>query len=733
MATLIDIPASTLWGQALLSLALGLSALQAVGWYRRWLPTVLLFCLLTAFAILIVAHLTDDFRLLNVAMHSHQAKPWLYKLAGVWGNHEGSMLLWVLILAGYNRACVTPPTARITLGILLVGFLGFLLLASDPFTYLVEAPTQGEDLNPLLQDISLMVHPPFLYAGLVGLSIPFSLSISILIAGQLSSTLLKQLQIGTLVAWCFLTLGLGLGSFWAYYELGWGGWWFWDPVENLALMPWLVSTALLHSLRAVERAQVLKLWALFLCLLGFSLSLISTFLVRSGLLVSVHNFAVDPTRGWLLLSLTILVIAGAVGIWCCRWPLFVRQETLQTTPFSRSGLILLNNILILFVLVVLMIGTFYPIIMSFSDHPVSIGAPYFQKLLIPLMIPLLVIMVCVPWFTWSPRAWADIWPSLLPAFIVAGSSCGFLYLYIQPHFLSLLMSALALGTLVATLQRMKRYPWHQQGMAVAHIGFAIFVLGAVVATEGEQEKLVTMSIGEKLSIAGYTLAFAEVKDAQGPNYTTKKADLQLYQGKELIGNLTPERRLYWTQGTYHNETAIYSLGLSHLYAMLGEAYDKDRWSIHIYYKPWINLLWGGALVILLGGVIALAARCRKLSALCLLLLYLGPSAHSMNSHEQLADPHLEGIARQMGQGLYCPVCTGQTIDDSQASFAVTLRSYIRQQLRKGVDRDTIQNELVGRFGESICLAPTDRWLWVAPWLFLGLVLFELSRRWWYRS
>jgi len=733
MAILMTIPAPTLWGQGFLTLALSLSIFQTIGWYRRWLPTALLFCLLTAFAILIGAHLNDDFRLLNVVAHSHQAKPWLYKLAGVWGNHEGSMLLWILMLAGYNRAFIMPSAARITVGILMSGFLGFLLLSSDPFTYLIEAPTQGEDLNPLLQDISLMIHPPFLYAGLVGLSIPFSLSISILIAGQWSSTLLKQLQMGTLVAWCFLTLGLGLGSFWAYYELGWGGWWFWDPVENLALMPWLVSTALVHTLRAVERAQVLKLWALFLCLLGFSLSLISTFLVRSGLLVSVHNFAVDPTRGWLLLSLTILVIAGAVGIWCCRWPLFVQQDTLQTTPLSRSGLILLNNILILFVLVVLMIGTFYPIIMSFSDHPVSIGAPYFQKLLIPLMIPLLVIMVCVPWFTWSPRAWADIWPSLLPAFIMAGSSCGFLYLYIQPRCLALCVGSLALGTLVASLQRMKHYPWHQQGMAVAHVGFAIFVLGAVGATEGEQEKLVTLSVGGTLPISDYTLVFAGVKEAQGPNYTTKKADLQLYQGKELIGNLTPEQRLYWTQGTYHNETAIYSLGLSHLYAMLGETYDKDHWSVHVYYKPWINLLWSGILVILLGGVISLVARSRKFSSLCLLLFYFTMPAHAVNAYEQLADSRLEKVARQMGQTLYCPVCAGQTLDDSQASFAETLRGYIRQQLRKGIDRDTIQNELVDRFGESILLAPTDRWLWIAPWLLLGVTLFTLSRRWWYRS
>jgi cytochrome c-type biogenesis protein CcmF len=742
MATLMGIPAPTVWGQGLLAIALVLSSLQAVGWQRRWVPLASLTCVFLAFVVLITAHLTDDFCLLNVFAHSHQAKPWLYKLGGAWGNHEGSMLLWVLILAGYNSALIrrtTPPAARMTMGILMAGFLGFLLLASDPFTYLIEAPTQGQDLNPLLQDISLMIHPPFLYAGLVGLSVPFALGVAILIEGQWSPPLLKQLHIGALVAWCFLTLGLGLGSFWAYYELGWGGWWFWDPVENVALMPWLVATALIHSLRAVACASALRLWTLFLCLLGFSLSLIGSFLVRSGLLVSVHSFAVDPTRGWLLLSLTILIMGAAGGIWCYRWSLFVRQSTVSTTPLSRTGMILLNNTFILFALFVLSIGTFYPIVRSFSDHPLSIGAPYFQTLLVPLMVPLLIMMACVPWLMWTRCAWADIWPSLLPAFIVTGSSYGLLYLYAQPRLLPLLIAALALGMVIASLQglvqglRLGR-AWYQQGMLVAHIGFAILLLGMVGATEGEQEKLVTVSVGESLPIAGYTLVLASVNHTEGPNYTAERADLQLYQGKRFLKSLTPERRFYWTQGVHHNETAIYSLGLSHVYVMLGEPYGKGRWSIHIYYKPWVNLLWGGVVIMLLGGGgVTLVARSRTLSLLCLLLLYLSVPANAVNAHEQLTDTHLEAVARQISQGLYCPVCSGQTIDDSQAPFAETLRRYIRQRLREGADQDTIQHDMVARFGESILLTPRDHWLWIMPWLLMGLVIMGISGRWWQRS
>jgi len=740
MATLMGIPAPTLCGQGLLSFALILSALQAIGWQRRWIPLSLLVCLLLSFVVLINAHLTDDFRLLNVVMHSHQAKPWLYKLAGVWGNHEGSMLLWVLMLASYNSIFIkhtTPPAASITMGILMVGFLGFLLLASDPFTYLIEVPVQGEDLNPLLQDVSLVIHPPFLYAGLVGLSIPFALGIAILIKGQWSLLFIRQLRIGTLVAWCFLTLGLGLGSFWAYYELGWGGWWFWDPVENIALMPWLVATALIHSLRAVESANALRLWTLFLCLLGFSLSLIGSFLVRSGLLTSIHNFAVDPTRGWLLLSLTILVVGCAGGIWCYRWPLFVKQSTQTTMPLSRTGMILLNNIFMLFALLVLSIGTFYPIVRSFTDRPLSIGAPYFQTLLVPLMVPLLIMMASVPSLMWSRRAWADIWPSLLPAFIVTGSTCGLLYLYVQPKFLPLLIAALAVGMIVANLQGViqklrQRRAWDQQGMTVAHIGFAILLLGMVGVTEGEQEKLVTLSIGETLPIAGYTFVLARVESTEGPNYTADKADLQLYKGNQFLNSLMPERRFYWTQGVHHNETAIYSLGLSQVYVMLGESYGKGRWSIHVYYKPWINLLWGGVIVMLLGGGMSLMTRARMFSSLYILLFCLSTSTYAINAHEQLSDAHLEAVARQISQELYCPVCSGQTIDDSQAAFAETLRRYIRQRLREGADRATIQHELVAHFGESILLSPRAHWLWLVPYLLLGLAIMGMGGCWWHR-
>ncbi|MEI8294964.1 MAG: heme lyase CcmF/NrfE family subunit [Alphaproteobacteria bacterium] len=618
---MMGIPVPALLGQALLGVGFVLAACQAVGAKypsgqsqgqvqgQAQLPLAQLACLLLAFAVLINAHISDDFRLLNVVQHSHQAKPWLYKLGGVWGNHEGSMLLWVLILAAYNCAFALAYAARITMGILLAGFLGFILLASDPFAYLTEVPAAGDDLNPLLQDVSLMIHPPFLYAGLVGLSVPFALGIAALIEGELRPPILKQLQRGALAAWLFLTLGLGLGSFWAYYELGWGGWWFWDPVENVALMPWLVATALIHSLRGVECTGALRLWTLFLCLLGFSLSLIGSFLVRSGLLTSVHSFAVDPMRGWLLLILTVMVMVSAAFVWCYRWPLFVQKDRVPTTPLSRIGMILLNNIFILFALFVVSVGTFYPIIRSFGDHPLSIGAPYFQTLLVPLMVPLLIMMTWVPWLMWSKKAWADIWPNLLPAFIITGSSYGILYLYAHPRFLPLLIAALALGMAVASLQGMVRslrqHSWRNQGMAVAHIGFAVLLLGMVGVVQGEQEKLAALSLGEGLPIAGYTLVFAGVEHTKGPNYTAERADLQLYQGKRLLSSLMPERRLYWTQGVHHSETAIYSSIFSHVYVVLGEPYDNGRWSIHVYYKPWMNLLWGGVLIMILGGMLSL--------------------------------------------------------------------------------------------------------------------------------
>lgn len=613
-------------GQGLLSAAL-ISALLQACWSFKTLQSQKLVVyaqslfLGSAFLCLIWAHVTSDFSLVNVVLHSHTAKPLLYKISGVWGNHEGSMLLWVLLLSCFGSLLATQidrlplKSKHISLtlmGYMSVGFVGFILLSSDPFQILVESVQEGRDLNPLLQDPSLAIHPPSLYMGYVGCSVPFVLACHALIVKSVTVDWARFVRPWALLAWTFLTLGLGLGSFWAYYELGWGGWWFWDPVENAALMPWLASTALIHSLRVVEKNQALKGWTVFLALLTFALCLLGTFLVRSGMLTSVHSFAVDPERGLMILLLSVLIVGPAFFLF------FIRVNSIRaaalTHPLSRSGMVLLNNLFLMAGVATVVLGTFYPLILEAFDRKITVGEPYYTLTFIPIMLPLLLLMGIGPWFSWLKKDdFHKIAPNLLPPFCAAAFSVLVIVLHFKIRsILGVLCGGLAVWIIASTVfgvaQRVRSSlmspSWSFYGMSLAHLGLGIALIGMVGSTLGHREIVQVLKVGESFPLDNKTIQLKSVTITEGPNYKAQRAALEIMQEGKKVRTLYPEKRFYWTQGVIHGETAIYSSLVSHVYAVLGDQYEGERWSIRIYEKPLINFLWFGIVLMILGGGIA---------------------------------------------------------------------------------------------------------------------------------
>jgi cytochrome c-type biogenesis protein CcmF len=714
-------------GQAFLGVALLLAIFQACGSrFRVRLAYGQALCVFLAFALLMYAHVTDQFALLSVVLHSHAQKPLLYKISGVWGNHEGSMLLWVLILTLYGAAVVRqvknlgrPYTlAAPVMGLVNVTFLAFILMACDPFAMVESVPLQGQDLNPLLQDPSLAIHPPCLYLGYVGFAVPFAFAVLVLIRGEMPSHWVAHLRPWVLFAWTFLTLGLGLGSFWAYYELGWGGWWFWDPVENAALMPWLTATALVHALRVLETTQALKAWTLFLCLLTFALCLFGTFLVRSGLLTSIHSFAVDPMRGLFILILSGFLIFPPLGLFLWRLPI-LRSNQLSI-PSSRSGMILLMTLILISATVTVAFGTLYPLILEVFGQKITVGAPYYALTFVPMMLPLLFLNGLGPWYGWAAAPLA--WPWILP--LVSATILTLLVLYFgggMRHGLGLAALAGAVWVILTTLAYALKHREIFSGMIMAHLGVGITVLGIVGSSLGEQEIVKAVRIGESFDIGAYALTLEKVEKHQGANYQAQRATLTVTGYPET--SLMPEKRFYWTKGVIHGESAIRSFGLHHLYITLGEEYEGDQWSLHAYIKSYINLLWIGGLLIVLGGAIAFLKRFRISFLLALVLLQ---PTFSLDAHEQLADPVLEVRARFLSQRLLCPVCQGQTLDESQVEMAVLLRRQIRTALQQGQSDQKILEDFMARYGAHVVVTPLVGWstyaLWFGPWVVFLMVM-----------
>ncbi|MDP6805763.1 MAG: heme lyase CcmF/NrfE family subunit [Rhodospirillales bacterium] len=594
-----------------------------------------------AFAALTHAYVTSDFSVLNVARNSHSAKPMLYKIAGVWANHEGSMLLWVLILATFGSAVALfgrnlPPTlaARVlsVQAMIAVGFLAFTLLTSNPFERLFPVPVDGRGLNPLLQDPGLAFHPPFLYLGYVGFSMAYSFAIAALIEGRVDATWARWVRPWTLAAWSFLTFGIGLGSWWAYYELGWGGWWFWDPVENASFMPWLAGTALLHSSVVVEKRGTLKGWTVFLAIVTFGLSLLGTFLVRSGVLTSVHTFAADPARGVFILGLLVLVIGGSFALFAWRGPALRGVGLFR--PISREGSLLINNLLMTTAAASVLLGTLYPLILdAFDAGKVSVGAPFFNAVFVPLMVPMLAVMAVGPFLGWKRGDLAGALGHLKAAVaivVVVGLATWALSggpvlailgitaaLWLAAGTLTEFAGRIALfrATPAVSLGRLIRLPRSAWGMTLAHLGLAVAVAGITASATWRTESIQTLGRGEAVDVAGYTFTFLGVREVEGPNYVATRGVFTVAKDGAMIATLHPETRRYPVEGQQTTEAAIRSTFLGDLYAVIGDpTVGGDAFVTRLYFNPLVPWIWAGVLIVVIGGLVSLSDRRLRVGA-----------------------------------------------------------------------------------------------------------------------
>ena len=597
---------------------------------------------LVSFACLTHLYVTSDFSVLNVASNSHTDKPLLYKISGVWGNHEGSMLLWVLILALFGAAVGLfggnlPPTLKARAlsiqALIAVGFYLFILFTSNPFERLFPPPLNGRDLNPLLQDPGLAFHPPMLYLGYVGFSMAFSFAIAALIEGRVDAAWARWVRPWTLAAWCFLTAGIGLGSWWAYYELGWGGWWYWDPVENASFIPWLAGTALLHSATVVEKRDTLKGWTILLAIITFSMSLLGTFLVRSGVLTSVHAFATDPTRGVFILVLLIIVIGGSLALYAWRGPQLVATGLFQ--PVSREGALLFNNLVMATAAAVVLLGTLYPLLLdAVGGGKVSVGAPFFNAVFIPIMLPMIVAMAAGPLLTWKRAdlraALIRLWPAMAAAALAAAAAWVAVTDGPVMGVVGLALAAwLGVGTLVELadrlrlgreplgqmLSRLTRQPRASWGMTLGHMGLAIAIAGMTGAGAWVTESIQTMAPGDKVTVAGYTFQFDGAVPTRGPNYTATTGRFTVTRDGRPVTVLTPEKRVYDVSGTPTTEAAIETRLSGDLYAVIGDTDGgKGGYVTRIYFNPLVAWMWGGVLVMILGGAVSLSDRRHRVGA-----------------------------------------------------------------------------------------------------------------------
>ncbi len=598
---------------------------QQVMGYSYMVLLVQFATLSSAFLILIYSHVVSDFSVLNVVNNSHTAKPLLYKISGVWGNHEGSMLLWswMLSLVTVSFAWLSRIEAVAKIGVLAVqglltaGFLAFILFTSNPFVRVFPPAREGLGLNPLLQDVGLALHPPCLYMGYVGFSLGFSLAVTVLARGKRESHWAAYLKPWILLSWCFLTAGIALGSWWAYRELGWGGFWFWDPVENASLMPWLTGTALLHSLIVLEKRQHLQSWTLLLALTTFALSLLGTFLVRSGVLTSVHSFASDPARGFFILIFLALVVGCSLTLFA------LRASKVQSSGhfglLSRESFLLFNNLILLTACATILLGTLYPLFYEMlAGGKLSIGAPYFAATFVPITLPLLGLAAIGSFLAWQQGKIKRVKHGL-PALLALLPLAGFYTLMPYAGILAHSAIWLAFWLLSAMLLEWgKRGLWRKQphafyAMLFAHSGLAVLVLGVTLAVAGFQEKEQRMQPGGQMEIAGYRVTFKGLHYLQGPNYMLRRATLyvETINGNE-VALLKPEVRFYPVEKSQTTESAIHTRFLSDIYAAMGETDASSQATvIRLYYRPGISLLWGGAFLMVMGGGLALLAAYRK--------------------------------------------------------------------------------------------------------------------------
>jgi cytochrome c-type biogenesis protein CcmF len=597
-------------------------------WQALAKPTALLqFALIVlAYAVLTHGAVTDDFSIKYIAGHSNSLLPMEYKVSAVWGGHEGSLLLWVLMLSGWTVAVAlfskTLPLAMVArvigvLGWVSVGFLSFTVITSSPFERLIPAPADGRDLNPLLQDPGLIIHPPMLYMGYVGFSVAFAFAIAALLSGRMDAAWARWSRPWTIVAWMFMTAGIALGSWWAYYELGWGGWWFWDPVENASLLPWLFGTALIHALMVTDKRGGFKAWSILLAIGAFSLSLLGTFLVRSGVLTSVHSFASDPKRGVFILIFLALVVGISLTLFAWRAP----KATLggKMGLVSRESMLLANSVLLVVATAAVLLGTVYPLIVdALNLGKLSVGAPYFNAVFVPLMVPVVFLMVPGGVAHWREARWAELahamrWPAL--AAVLVG--LGVLFFSTRGTWLTAMGMALAtwvvaglLHQIVNRMQKPGRIPPSFWGMHLAHLGIAVVVVGITLVKGYEVERDVRMGVGDTVQIENYSFELMGVSEVNGPNFKALRGEVRVNKDEKLLEVLYPEKRRYFSSNMPMTEAAIDSGFFRDLYVSLGEPIEGERpqWSVRVYYKPFVSWLWYGAILMVLGGLLAVSDR-----------------------------------------------------------------------------------------------------------------------------
>jgi len=578
-----------------------------------------------SYAALTHAFIVHDFSVLYVSQHSNLVQPLMYRISGVWGSHEGSLLLWTLTLslwtvavAVYSRNLPEILMARVlaVMGMISTGFIAFMLFTSNPFTRRFPAPLDGNELNPLLQDPGLAIHPPMLYMGYVGFSVAFAFAVAALLGGKLDATWARWSRPWTTIAWSFLTIGIALGSWWAYNELGWGGWWFWDPVENASFMPWLVGTALIHSLASTEKRGVFKSWTVLLAILAFSLSLLGTFIVRSGVLVSVHAFATDPSRGVFILAFLIVVVGGSLALYAWRSTTVVSQGRFQW--FSRETALLLNNIIFLTAATAVLVGTMYPLVLdAFGAGKISVGRPYFDTMFALVAIPLLLLLGIGPMVRWKGDDLARI-VKMTVGFFVVSLVAGLLVPFIIEEKLNLstglgLAGAVfvALTTAKDVLLRLLRkssMSLSYIGMVLAHFGVAVFVAGVTVTMTYSEEKDLRMEPGSVYNISGYEFRFQGTRKVQGPNYIADEGVIEIWSEGEKSGELLPQKRTYSGKDNPMTDASIDKTFTRDLYAALGEELEGGAWSMRIYHKPLIRWIWLGCILMTIGGVVAVSDR-----------------------------------------------------------------------------------------------------------------------------
>ena len=594
-----------------------------------------------SFAALTICYVTSDFSVATVYENSHSMMPLVYKYTSVWGNHEGSMLLWVLILSLFGAAVAAfganlPASLKaLVLAVqswIATAFYLFILLTSNPFLRLVPAPFEGRDLNPILQDMGLAVHPPLLYLGYVGFSIAFSFAIAALIEGRIDAAWARWVRPWTLAAWMCLTLGIAMGSYWAYYELGWGGFWFWDPVENASLMPWLAGTALLHSAVVMEKRNALKIWTILLAILTFSLSLVGTFLVRSGVLTSVHTFANDPARGVFILAILVLFIGGGLTLFAWRAPL-LKQGGLFA-PVSREGALIFNNLFLTTACLTVFVGTLYPLALeAVTGDKISVGAPFFNLTFAPLFIPLMFAMPFGPLLAWKRGDLPGVAQRLMAAFGVGIMAVAATFAaaggkaVLAPFGIGLAAYVMA-GSVVDLAERVGlfRVPLRTVGMraaglprsawgtAVAHFGLAVSLTGIVCVSNWATERIVALKPAQTVELSGYELSFDGLVQHTGPNYREHAAKFTVREGETIIGVMQPSKRNFASRGSTTTEAALMTRGFSQLYLSLGDTESDGSVAIRLYYKPMVLLIWLGAVVMMLGGALSLSDRRLRVGA-----------------------------------------------------------------------------------------------------------------------